>query len=241
MIKEALQYIVGLSKEDILEINERKYSAKSISPVMEPEPKALEVTNLNSLVDYIKSDVDLTSAAPLIVQVCSPTKVEVKSPLFGPFRQRQFFIEAEAQNPSFHFSNWYDQEEFIIAMQSKFQPNDHLSIILSLVGNLRDGVVKTFGDDGISQTVQARSGLAKVEDVIVPNPVELIPYRTFTEVAQPASNFVFRMRSGRETPEMALFEADGGAWKNVAMKNIRDYLGGALAGLISDGKIVLIS
>ena len=55
----------------------------------------------------------------------------------------------------------------------------------------------------------------------MPNPAVLKPYRTFVEVEQPESKFVFRMQTG---PEMALFEADGGAWRIQAMKNIKEYL-----------------
>ena len=64
----------------------------------------------------------------------------------------------------------------------------------------------------------------KVDD-IVPNPCRLRPIRTFTEVEQPASLFVFRLEQGsNETVTGALFEADGGAWKLEAMSNIKRYL-----------------
>ena len=53
--------------------------------------------------------------------------------------------------------------------------------------------------------------------------MKLRPYRTFTEVVQPASDFIFRMKEDRGIT-CALFEADGGAWKNAAMKNIKEYL-----------------
>lgn len=240
MIKEALQYIVGMNKPDVVEIDGRKYATTSISQIKEPAPSALEVSNLTSLINYIQSNVDKREF-PLIVHVCSPTVVELRSTLFGPFEQRYSLIEAKAQTPEFRFGNWYDQEQFIIALQSKFQMSEHLALVLSLVGGLTDGVVKTFGDDGVSQTVQAKAGIARVADVQVPNPVELIPYRTFVEVEQPSIRFIFRMRSGRELPEMALFEADGGAWKNEAMKNIRYYLSNELAAFVLENKIVLIS
>ena len=59
----------------------------------------------------------------------------------------------------------------------------------------------------------------------MPNPCVLRPIRTFTEVKQPKSAFVFRMEQGsNETVNAALFEADGGAWKIEAMENIKDYL-----------------
>ena len=58
-------------------------------------------------------------------------------------------------------------------------------------------------------------------EMVVPNPVLLKPYRTFIEVQQPESAFIFRMQDG---PRAALFEADGGAWRIEAMENIRAYL-----------------
>ena len=60
------------------------------------------------------------------------------------------------------------------------------------------------------------------------NPGKLIPYRTFLEVKQPESDFIFRMREGHDGVECAIFEADGGAWKMEAMREIskclRNYL-----------------
>ena len=66
-------------------------------------------------------------------------------------------------------------------------------------------------------------GIASKSDAVVPNPVKLRPYRTFVEVEQPVSEFVFRMKDNNGIT-CALFEADGGAWKNTAMRNIKNYL-----------------
>lgn len=53
----------------------------------------------------------------------------------------------------------------------------------------------------------------------------LRPYRTFREVEQPASEFVFRLRSlNGEVPWCALFEADGGKWKLDAVLKIKAWL-----------------
>ena len=43
----------------------------------------------------------------------------------------------------------------------------------------------------------------ELADVIVPNPVLLAPYRTFQEIEQPFSNFVFRM-ADKQTPAFSL-------------------------------------
>jgi len=51
-------------------------------------------------------------------------------------------------------------------------------------------------------------------------------------VEQPDSAFVFRMKQseGRGV-ECAIFEADGGAWKNAAMRKIKGYLQSELSEL----------
>ena len=61
-------------------------------------------------------------------------------------------------------------------------------------------------------------------DVQVPNPVKLIPYRTFAEIEQPSSLYVFRVRDdGNGAPAFKLVEADNGLWKHAAMLKIKDY------------------
>ncbi|MDR2054492.1 MAG: hypothetical protein LBQ10_01270 [Desulfovibrio sp.] len=56
----------------------------------------------------------------------------------------------------------------------------------------------------------------------------LRPYRTFNEVEQPVSPFVFRAQEG---PRFALIEADNGAWESVAMKSIKEFMEYEVPGL----------
>ncbi len=95
---------------------------------------------------------------------------------------------------------------------------------------MENGTLSNYGDDGVTQKATVSKGIASKEQCIVPNPVHLQPFRTFVEVDQPESAFVFRMRDdGRDGVQCAIFEADGGAWKNEAMENIRAYLQDELA------------
>ena len=98
------------------------------------------------------------------------------------------------------------------------------------LSNVKTTVETGMADDGVSQTVQAKKGIASVENVVLPNPVTLRPYRTFVEVEQPASKFVFRARDD-DGMEFMLVEADGGAWRGEAMKNIKTFLEAAVPGL----------
>ena len=63
------------------------------------------------------------------------------------------------------------------------------------------------------------------------------PYRTFLEVEQPASDFLLRLDKGGRP---ALYEADGGAWKLEAKRNIAAYLGEQLADLVECGSVVVM-
>ena len=109
---------------------------------------------------------------------------------------------------------------------------------MKVVGNIKEENVRQVGDDGVSQSVVAKTGVATVEDVKVPNPVILAPYRTFVEVDQPESAFVFRMKNG---PLAALFEADGGAWRNSAIEAVSSYLAEELFDLIEAEQVVVIA
>ena len=92
------------------------------------------------------------------------------------------------------------------------------------------GTVAEYGDTGVGQKAAIKKGVASLQEVEVPSPCRLMPYRTFTEVAQPMSNFIFRVKDNdRYGVTCALFEADGGAWKNEAKANIKAYLEKELA------------
>ncbi|MED1801823.1 hypothetical protein [Brevibacillus porteri] len=235
MIKEALQYVAGLANTRLEHVGDQVFSTQKLYVVDQPTPANILVRSLSGIVEYLQSEFDWTEK--LMIHVKSPTEVEVFSTFNRDF-QRNVLIKAEAMLPTFRFDHFFDTEHFNIKLQSMFVPNDDRATLLKLVGNIKEDSVKEFGDDGISQTVTAKTGVATVGEVLVPNPVVLMPFRTFVEVDQPASNFVFRMQKG---PTCALFEADGGAWKLEAMKNIKEYLGAALAAEIKGGKLYIIA
>lgn len=235
MIKEALQYITGLANQKTMEINGQQYSNQSLQLIKRPTPAAITVRSLSGFVDYIKSEYDAPGA--LMVHVESPTKVSAFT-TFNDDYNRKTLIEAEALLPKIHFSTWTDVEEFNIQLQSLFHPNDTRAALLKLVGNVREDAEQSYADDGVTQRVTAKTGIATVGEVSVPNPVVLLPYRTFIEVQQPESLFVFRLQKG---PRAALYEADGGAWKVEAMDTIHSYLREHLKAEIEAGKIVIIA
>ena len=228
-LKEALEYLVGLGVQNdpIVKTDLGLYTKIGLKRMEIPLAAPLGVSTLTGFVAYIKSNFDLTSEK-LLVQVKSPDLVRLYSPL-NEDREREQYIEANAILPSnITYSRFMTTEQFNIMLQSSFTDSKDKSLLLKYTGLIKDSAVKETGDNGVSQKVTIKTGVASVGEAIVPNPVTLAPYRTFPEVEQHESKFIFRMQEG---PQAALYEADGGAWRNEAMKNIKEYLEKELTGL----------
>lgn len=232
MIKKALEYIVGMRKPEIDEIDGEMYSDKELYRISyNPKASCIEMNTLSSLVDYIKSNIDYM--AKMLIHVQSPTKVQMYSQLDDE-RRREYMVEVNAQVPEFRFNSFSDHEPFCINLQSKFidDPDTDRALLLKFAGTVEAGTVAEYGDDGVTQKATVKTGIASKGEAIVPNPVTLKAFRTFVEVEQPLSQFVFRMKQDRlDGIQCALFEADGGAWKIDAMKAIKAYLEEQLKGI----------
>lgn len=235
MIRQAFEYLVDLGNKKVLNINEQNFSTGQLNLIEQPVVDPLQVQSLSGLIDYLKENFDVLD--DVLIHVKSPETVVVLSCVNNDANRNTHLI-AKAFVPSFSFDTYHDAETFNIKLQSVFLQNSDRDAMLQVVGNIREENVRNLGDDGISQSVTVKHGVATVSDVRVPNPVFVAPYRTFTEVDQPESNFVFRMR---EQGKCALFEADGGAWKLEAMDNIKDHLSHELKDLIENGSVHIIA
>ena len=234
MIREAIEFLIGQGETNkpIVEVEGKSYSTKQLHPIKETFPAAMELNFLDSLVTYIKENTDcLRPDYDLIIEIESPTKLALHTEMGGDFNQRFTPIRCTAPVNPFPWDKFIDPDNFIIMAQSRFVETEDLAKVRQIVGNVKTEEVLNFSDDGISQQVTAKSGIARVENVAVPPRVKLAPYRTFIEIDQPESEFVFRARKADGLPNFALFEADGGAWRIEAMKRIKAYLEEQLEGI----------
>ena len=233
MIKEALQYIVGLGEAKVQDITLpdgtiQTYSDKSLQRLTKHIPmvdNAIYMSTLTSLVDYIRGKIDSMSEK-MIIQVMDPETVVLFSKL-NEERDRETLVVVNAKIPEFPFDSFINQETFCINLQAKFinDPETDLALVLKFAGTVETGTVTEYGDDGVTQKATVKTGIASKSEAVVPNPVTLRPYRTFLEVEQPKSDFIFRMKQDKyDGINCAIIEADGGAWKMEATKAIKDYL-----------------
>ena len=251
MIKEGIKYIVdylSISPSDrFVDVTDADGNArifavdgegasKEIKPLIYRAVSALEINTLTGLISYIKANLERNNSN-LFLQVFDEKTVYLKG-LLDSEGKRELLVEVNAILPRFEYGYFYGSEELIIALQSKFTSTHDRNLLLKVIGNVKEENVRTTGDNGISQAVTIKTGVASADDVLVPNPVELAPYRTFLEVEQPSSNFIFRMKDG---PKGAIFEADGGAWRNQAIFNVCQYLNKQLSEEIKAGRITIIA
>ena len=194
---------------------ERQWMKREYSAVNESSYPTLESYSLRSIVDYIKNNDE-----NLVIDIESYKKVSLKSIPYGDFKNRDLIIKSEALLPNITTERYQEQEDFIVNLLSRFKENMGRDYALSIASQMVEGKEVKVNDDGISQRVIVNQGVSSLKEKDVNPYLKLIPYRTFQEVEQPASLFLIRMKTG---PSIAIFEADGGAWKYEAIKNIAKY------------------
>lgn len=209
----------------------------------EQEPEVLEVHTLNGLVEYIRTNAsaggdegDGLDRDAVMLHIAAPDRVELVSGLRGEFNQRLRYASAVlldrfAGYPAFSFGRWMDVESMLIALQALFAAEEGRAGVLRLLGNMKGEAVKTNADDGVTQTVSTRVGVLMSGMAEVPNPVYLAAYRTFPEIPGPIVPYILRVRLERDQIQVALFEADGGAWRLEAIDRIATFLRAAELGI----------
>ncbi len=250
MIKEAIKFVTNLGikpAERKLNFMDQDGNLRNfiisddgrpveIAPLNYLAKEALVINTLTGLVNYIQSNVERHDI-PYFLHIVDHERVELTGVLQSDGK-RETLVIARAIVPDFNYDYFLDSEQLIISLQSKFTKTKDRDLLLKVIGNVKEENVRQTGDNGIAQAVTIKTGVASADDVLVPNPVTLAPYRTFLEVVQPESDFIFRMKDG---PRGAIFEADGGAWRNEAIENIRAYLSEELADEINDERITIIA
>lgn len=188
---------------------------------------ALKTSTLTSVIDYIASQADaeaLKDTGKFIVHVVGHDFVKLYKEL-NVDKDRDSLIIAGIDGCKFQFGQFMSTEQFIINLQSLFVQDESTAKLLQFISSVKDDTSVQQKDDGVTQKVVANSGVSLAMSVTVPNPVYLRPFRTFAEIEQPQSSFVFRVRKDeRYGVTAALFEADGAAWKNDSIIEIKDFL-----------------
>lgn len=239
MIKEAIEYIVKNFEPTIIKEKGKLFSDKQLIEIdgKGKIPK-LNLSTLTSLIEYIKANKDGLDCSKLILVVENYNQVVLKTSI-DEYNERENIICCLAKTKTFNFDKFLDREKFIIGLQSQFCDSEERNNLLKILATVQEEAGVINEDNGISQSVKARKGIVLGENTVIPNPIKLAPYRTFAEVNQPTSQFIFRITNVHSGLEMALFEADGGIWEIESMQRIKIYLSEHLEKEIEKGLTIL--
>ena len=223
MIKEAMEKVISLATGNIIKDEfGRQVWDKTGAFLNDPEWPTLKLSSLTALEDYLK-EVQTPKDGDFL-HIAGPNRVIFRGSVEEPKKKADIFADVRCEVGSFPFGTWLPTESFIIYLQTMFVADDITAELLKIVGNLSsDTSVKTL-DNGVAQEVTARSGITMVNNVQLPNPVELRPYRTFREVQQPKSLYVFRMQKDGNFITCALFDVGGNLWEQTAIASIKEWL-----------------
>ena len=234
MLKSFIEHIQETARPIIEEIDGTYFCISQQRGVEEliPEsfhPDKLSLSSLEALVQMVQTEA-VNMDTPLYINI--PSHLTVRC--FGqPQIEDQFFrqtyYEANATDVPGFQDGFREQEKAIIELRSRFAPGEGVDYLLDLLSRISKESGVTTNDNGVSQIVEARQGVALKTLVQIRPRVPLRPYRTFQEVEQPESEFILRLN---ENGDIGLFEADGGMWKLTARRTIKAFLEENLADLI---------
>lgn len=202
-------------------VHHQSYETTSIQPVS--NFPTLELSTLDGLVSYLSANIDDLSLEESMVVVESP---EIVSYVLAMEREqvREKVVKVQCLESSrFVFGKWYSHEEFIIAALSNFAKTPTLDSLLTKASTILINDSKEIVDDGLTQQAKTRKGISFQEMSDLPSRVNLKPFRTFPEVEQPESEFIFRVRDN-DGIQCLLKASDGDRWRLEAMRNIKEHL-----------------
>lgn len=236
---------MALEAAETTMIEGREYSHSPLSPIEDPLVGTLKTQSLDSVAQYIaaRADINCTPKSPAYIHIVDHQTVSILT-MADQWRNRERHVTAIAPEQCHSFDQDMNLESAIVWLQAGFVQDENTAAVLRLLGNVSHTLVAQWDDDGVTQAVSAKVGLTMKEQVPVPNPVTLRPFRTFSEIyMQPASNFVLRLKSREnQPPTVKLVEGDGGAWKKNAMNSIADYFKSSplIDSMIEDGSVIIL-
>src|SRR6266850_1553330 len=186
-------------------IGEYEFSSSSLvrldTDPLRPEP--LVFNGLTGFAQYVNAEPEATAA---LIHVVSPTEVQAVGKLGGHDKDKRRCYAKAVVTPTtagFQFNEFHSMGDLNIFLKTCFaQKGGDIQDLRKFCAGVRSAAEKVSADDGVSQTVQAKAGIAAISSVPVNNPWSLAPWRTFVEVTQPESDYVLRFDQGSfEGPE----------------------------------------
>lgn len=237
MLKSFIEKITELATPKTYETEDAIYSSKDLVFVdgKKKRPSCINVTGLDSICKLVRNEAGHIGRQ-IFVRVSDYKEVSVFTTLDSD-EERFYLYKCAADTPSVTMGRFLPYENAVIEIRSLYIPTPDTDYLLKLLASVSTESKVTSSDNGVTQKVEAKAGIALNTLVEVKPRVTLKPFRTFIEVEQPESEFLLRIS---DKGEIGLFPADGGVWKLEATRNVAGYFEKELHDLIEVGAVVII-
>lgn len=187
-------------------------------------PAPLEFFTLQAFAEFLAAEPE---AKGCLVHVVNATQVQAVGVLEGEDHDIRPILAraiAKVEPVGFRPNQYMPLEALNIALQTCFDPSQGDIVNLrKFCADVRSTEELGVADDGVSQAVQAKSGIAAVQRRAVQNPWELAPWFSFAEIEQPCRPFILRFQKG-EGPMAGLFETGNNRSTVEAVSRIASFL-----------------
>ena len=237
MLEKAINRILDLAAPKTYEVDGSVFASRELVHVMDkkPMPKCIDLTGLDSVCKLVRNEADHVGLQ-IFIQVKDHRNVSVFTSLDSDEDRLQLY-KCAADTPSVTMGSYMAYEKAVIELRSLYIPNEGTEYLLNLLSSISSESRVSSTDNGVTQKVEAKSGIALNSMVAIKPRVKLQPFRTFIEVEQPESEFLLRIS---DRGEVGFFPADGGVWKLEATRNVAEYFEEKLKDLIEKNIVVVI-
>ena len=237
MLREMIEKIESMAKPTFHEVDGQVFANQQMIHVADkkPMPRCIDLTGLDSICKMVRNEAEHVGLQ-IFIQVKDYKSVSVFTEL-DEDEDRLYLYSCVADTPAVTMNRFMAYENAVIELRSLYIPNKGTEYLLQLLSSISNESKVTSSDNGVTQQVEARSGIALNSMVKIEPRVTLQPFRTFVEVAQPESEFLLRIN---DRGEIGFFPADGGVWKLEATRNVAAYFEEKLKDMIEAGTVVVI-
>lgn len=237
MLKSFVEKLTELATPKTYETENSVYASKDLTHIeyKKRRPRCIDVTGLDSICKLVRNEAGHIGCQ-IFVRVSDYKEVSVFTTLDSD-EERFYLYKCAADTPSVTMGRFLPYENAVIEIRGLYIPNPDTDYLLKLLASVSTESKVTSSDNGVTQKVEAKAGIALNMLVEVKPRVTLKPFRTFIEVEQPESEFLLRIS---DKGEIGLFPADGGVWKLEATRNVAGYFEKELHDLIEAGAVVVI-
>ena len=229
MIKEAIEKVLSLAGPTLFDEEGRRHVAIGgrIEAIRPPRVEPIVFASLTGLVEFIlDADFGDPRTAGSFVHVVDHKEVVWLGSLHRAWQHREAFgIARFVAAREFPWEKQLPQSEFITLVRQAFVWNEHVAAIVAVVGNVEGQSTVRLLDDGVTQEVTARAGVARLANIALPPVVHLAPYRSFPEAAQVESPaFLRAWRDKNEQVLFSLHRVDDPTWQVEARARVKAWM-----------------